>query len=119
LLGRHGEEQRVLPKFVIVQPARALKAPINPRGQIVRILHCASFSLSWHGLKMPPGGFADKQTVSSLAFFPTWVPFIRLTHRAGILRNPVFKRSNSDTAVLPARGRHSERPTPANTCGQF
>ncbi len=37
-LGRHGEKQRVLPTFMVVQPARAGEAAINAGGEVTACL---------------------------------------------------------------------------------
>jgi hypothetical protein len=45
LLGRHGEEQRMLPKLGVVQATRTFEALVNPRGPILPALALLS---GWH-----------------------------------------------------------------------
>ena len=52
MLGGQGEEQRMLPKLVVIQSTRTLEAAIDLRSQIILTF---AFLLGWHGNnKLPP-----------------------------------------------------------------
>ncbi len=46
----------MLPKLVVIHPARAFKLAVNPRGEIV-----LAFGFDWHIHKMTPRERSDKQ----------------------------------------------------------